>query len=56
MLRTLFIGVFLLLALIVVGIPLLIYTVIRRPDVFYWEEFVRDVFVHGLVFECALPD
>jgi len=37
MLRTLFIGVFLSLYIIVVGIPLLIYTVISKsPDALYW--------------------
>src|SRR5260221_6375198 len=37
MLRTLFIGIFLSLYIIVVGIPLLIYTVIRKnPDALYW--------------------
>src|SRR5258708_33530303 len=37
MLRTLFIGVFLSLYIIVAGIPLLIYTVIsKNPDALYW--------------------
>src|SRR6266852_4725915 len=37
MLRTLFIGIFLSLYIIVVGIPLLIYTVIcKNPDALYW--------------------
>jgi 1-acyl-sn-glycerol-3-phosphate acyltransferase len=37
MLRTLFIGVFLSLYIMVVGIPLLIYTVIsKNPDALYW--------------------
>src|SRR6266851_967722 len=37
MLRTLFIGVFLSLYIIAVGIPLLIYTVIsKNPDALYW--------------------
>src|SRR5260221_7785868 len=37
MLRTLFIGIFLSLYIIVVGIPLLIYTVIcKSPDALYW--------------------
>lgn len=37
MLRTIFIGVFLSLYIIVVGIPLLIYTVISKsPDALYW--------------------
>src|ERR1700751_65193 len=37
MLRTLFIGVFLSLYIIVAGIPLLIYTVISKsPDALYW--------------------
>jgi hypothetical protein len=37
MLRTLFIGVFLSLYIIVAGIPLLLYTVIsKNPDALYW--------------------
>src|SRR5882724_971928 len=37
MLRTIFIGVFLSLYIIVAGIPLLLYTVIsRNPDALYW--------------------
>ncbi len=37
MLRTLFIGIFLSLYIIVIGIPLLIYTVIcKNPDALYW--------------------
>lgn len=37
MLRTIFIGVFLSLYIIVVGIPLLVYTVIfKNPDALYW--------------------
>src|SRR6266481_5565602 len=37
MLRTLFIGVFLSLYIIVVGIPLLLYTVIsKNPNALYW--------------------
>src|SRR6201981_498232 len=37
MLRTLFIGVFLSLYIILAGIPLLIYTVIsKNPDALYW--------------------
>jgi 1-acyl-sn-glycerol-3-phosphate acyltransferase len=37
MLRTLFIGVFLSLFIVAVGIPLLIYTVIsKNPDTLYW--------------------
>src|SRR6267142_7149421 len=50
MLRTLFIGIFLSLYIIVVGIPLLIYTVIcKNPDALYWAGvrgvmfFVRSV-------------
>jgi len=45
MLRTLFIAVFLALYCIVVGIPLLIYTVIsKKPDALYWAG------VRGVVF------
>src|SRR6476646_4161695 len=37
MLRAIFIGVFLSLYIIVVGIPLLVYTVIsKNPDALYW--------------------
>jgi 1-acyl-sn-glycerol-3-phosphate acyltransferase len=53
MLRTFFIGVFLSLYIIVVGIPLLVYTVIsKNPSALYWAGvrgvmfFVRAVGVH----------
>src|SRR6202171_3962324 len=56
MLRTLFIGVFLALYILVVGPPLLVYTVItRNPDPIYWAGikgvmfFVRAVDVRVLV-------
>jgi 1-acyl-sn-glycerol-3-phosphate acyltransferase len=45
MLRTLFIGIFLSLYVILAGIPLLIFTVIsRNPDPLYWAG------VHGVMF------
>jgi hypothetical protein len=45
MLRTLFIGIFLSLYIVVVGIPLLIYTVIcKNPDALYWAG------LHGVMF------
>ena len=56
MLRTLFIGVFLSLYIIVAGIPLLLYTVIsKNPDTLYWAGvrgvmfFVRTVGVRARV-------